>query len=266
MCRQVPCLACALPSWEGCGQHVEATLAAVPPEHRCPGWSLPGGTCGLTRQRVANDGACLYYSIDLIARSGGGDAAAADAAAADAAAADASPRLRALVAGVLAADPSQYTPEVLGAPLAAYTAELLRETTHGGEVELSALAGALGLCLAVVDLATPPAQPVALRLYNAPARRRGYLLYTGTHYDPLRRGSALAFEGAAGCAALAALDENARALGARLRALGEGAPRPARRVRCSACQAVVAEAAFAAHCSSECPAEDSDFMCEPVVE
>jgi hypothetical protein len=262
MCRQVPCLACAQPTWEGCGQHVEATLAEIPAARRCPGWSLPGGTCGLARQRVANDGACLFYAIDLIARSGSGGAAAA----ADAAAADASPRLRSLVAGVLAADPAQYTPEVLGAPLEAYTAELLQETTHGGEVELSVLAGALGLCLAVVDLTTPPAQPVALRLYNAPAPRRGYLLYTGSHYDPLRRGSALAFEGAAGCAALAALDENAPALGARLRALGEGAPRPAKRVRCCACQAVVAEAAFAAHCSSQCPAEDNDFMCEPVVE
>lgn len=253
MCRKVACLGCGQPSWEGCGQHIEATLAAVPLAERCPAWALPGGTCGFVRQRVPNDGACLYYALDLLSRNAGGEAAA-----------DASPRLRALAARALAAAPATYTAEVLGAPPAAYTAALLQETTHGGELEVSVLAAALGLCVAVVDLTTPPAQPVAVRLYNAAAPRRGYLLYTGSHYDALRRGSALAFEGAEGSEALAALDAAARALGARLREQGEGRPKAAKRIKCSACQAVMPEAAFAAHCSGQCPSEDCDGMCEAV--
>jgi hypothetical protein len=35
MCARVTCPNCGRPTWEGCGQHVEAALAGVPVEDRC---------------------------------------------------------------------------------------------------------------------------------------------------------------------------------------------------------------------------------------
>jgi hypothetical protein len=250
MCRKVACLGCAQPTWEGCGQHIEGVLSDTPPALRCPSWSTPDATCGFVRQRVPNDGNCLYTAIDLAAR-GGGECPP-----------DASPRLRALAAATIAGAPETYTPEVLGAPTAAYLAALQQDTVHGGEVELTALSAALALGLAVVDLTTPPAQPVALRLYNAAAPRRAFLVYTGTHYDALRRGACLVFE--EGATTLAAQGAAACALGERLRAKGEGTPKMVKRVRCSACAAVMEQSLFQAHCQGGCPSEDCDGMCEDV--
>lgn len=37
MCRKVTCKKCGKPTWAGCGQHIEQTLAEVPKAERCPG-------------------------------------------------------------------------------------------------------------------------------------------------------------------------------------------------------------------------------------
>lgn len=35
MCRRVTCSTCGRPDWAGCGAHVDAVLADVPPSDRC---------------------------------------------------------------------------------------------------------------------------------------------------------------------------------------------------------------------------------------
>jgi len=35
MCRRVTCSECGLPSYAGCGQHVEQVLASTAPAQRC---------------------------------------------------------------------------------------------------------------------------------------------------------------------------------------------------------------------------------------
>ncbi|MGO9028892.1 MAG: hypothetical protein ACLQOZ_09735 [Acidimicrobiales bacterium] len=35
MCRAVTCRKCGMPSWKGCGLHVEQVLGDVPPSERC---------------------------------------------------------------------------------------------------------------------------------------------------------------------------------------------------------------------------------------
>jgi hypothetical protein len=37
MCRAVTCKTCGKTTWAGCGQHVDAVLAGVPKNQRCPG-------------------------------------------------------------------------------------------------------------------------------------------------------------------------------------------------------------------------------------
>lgn len=249
MCRKVTCLGCAKPTWEGCGQHIESVLSDCPPADRCAAWTLPGATCGFQRQRVPNDGNCLFYAIDLLANSG-------------AVLEDASPRLRQACAAAIASAPASYPAEVLGAAPEAYTAALLTDATYGGELELNLLSAHLGLGLCVVDLTPRPPHPASLRVYNAAAPRRAFLLYTGTHYDALLRGTHHVLEGTP--EALDAHGAAALALGERLRAKGEGAAKPVKRVRCCGCQAVMDEALFGAHAASVEHGEDFDFMCEPV--
>lgn len=219
MCRLVPCTCCTRPTWEGCGQHRDAVLSDVAEVERCPGWKV--GTCGFVRQRVPNDGACLYTAVDLLHSDG-------------TVRADASPRLRALVAESLLRHPDAHGEAVLGAPLAAYVAELRLETSWGGEVEIRALAAELDVTIAVVPLQTPPAMPLALLLHGAGARRM-YLAYTGSHYDPLLRASGQTLFSAD-------LDEHDRAalaLGEALRAKGEGAPKAVKMIKCLGCAAIV---------------------------
>lgn len=35
MCQRVTCNSCGKPTYSGCGRHIEAVLADVPPEARC---------------------------------------------------------------------------------------------------------------------------------------------------------------------------------------------------------------------------------------
>lgn len=35
MCYAVNCPACGKTTWDGCGQHVEGVMRAIPPEQRC---------------------------------------------------------------------------------------------------------------------------------------------------------------------------------------------------------------------------------------
>lgn len=249
MCRKVMCLGCALPTWEGCGQHIEAVLGDVPPAERCAAWGLPGATCGFVRLRVPNDGNCLYYAIDVLSNSG-------------AVLEDASPRLRQACAAAIASAPASYPAEVLGAAPEAYTASLLTDATYGGELELNLLSAHLGLGLCVVDLTPRPPHPACLHVYNAAAPKRAFLLYTGTHYDALLRGTSYVLEGTP--EALDAHGAAALALGECLRAKGEGAPRPVKRVCCSGCQAVMEESLFGAHVTSVEHGDDFDFMCVAV--
>ncbi|KAI8897849.1 hypothetical protein BC833DRAFT_592009 [Globomyces pollinis-pini] len=35
MCQKVECATCNKPTWRGCGQHIEQTLAGIPASDRC---------------------------------------------------------------------------------------------------------------------------------------------------------------------------------------------------------------------------------------
>jgi hypothetical protein len=202
---------------------------------------------------VPNDGNCLYYAIDVLSNSG-------------AVLEDASPRLRQACAAAIASAPASYPAEVLGAAPEAYTASLLTDATYGGELELNLLSAHLGLGLCVVDLTPRPPHPASLRVYNSNAPRRAFLVYTGTHYDALRRGGVgggHVLEGSP--ESLEAHGAAALALGERLRAAGEGAPKAVKLVRCCGCQAVMDETLFGAHAAQVEHGEDFDFMCEAVV-
>jgi hypothetical protein len=37
VCRAATCRRCGLPTWKGCGAHVEQVLRSIPPAERCPG-------------------------------------------------------------------------------------------------------------------------------------------------------------------------------------------------------------------------------------
>jgi hypothetical protein len=73
MCRKVACTRCGLPTWKGCGMHIDACLDGVAESKRCPGWRT--GICvgppvvtveatdasGLQRQRVPNAIECCIF-------------------------------------------------------------------------------------------------------------------------------------------------------------------------------------------------------------
>ena len=37
MCTRTKCRKCGMPTWRGCGQHIEQALAGVAKSQRCPG-------------------------------------------------------------------------------------------------------------------------------------------------------------------------------------------------------------------------------------
>ncbi|WP_164478111.1 hypothetical protein [Microbacterium sp. ABRD28] len=37
MCYPVPCATCGKTTWDGCGQHADQVMTAVPAGQRCPG-------------------------------------------------------------------------------------------------------------------------------------------------------------------------------------------------------------------------------------
>ena len=53
MCRRTTCRTCGLPTWAGCGNHVEQALAGVPRSERCPGHPRgePAGLLDRLRRR-----------------------------------------------------------------------------------------------------------------------------------------------------------------------------------------------------------------------
>lgn len=44
MCRKVGCPVCRLPTWQGCGQHVNFVLVGEPLDERCPAWRTGAGS------------------------------------------------------------------------------------------------------------------------------------------------------------------------------------------------------------------------------
>jgi len=257
MCRLAACADCGLPSWAGCGGHIDAALAGVAPAARCPAWASPAGTCGFVVRRVPNDGACLFAAVDLLL-SGGAPSAGGAA------------RLRAAAAAALEADApgGAFSDAALGEPRAAYAARLRDETFWGGGVELALLARATRASIAVASLAGARAGvPLALTVHEEPgAAPRVYLLHTGAHYDALARGGgAGAF---ADAAAWPAHDAAALAAAERARAAAAAAPPPRAppRVACGGCGAVVAADAFAAHCADVAHADDFAFDCAAVAD
>jgi hypothetical protein len=269
MCRKAACAACARPTWVGCGRHVEAALHDVPAAERCPAAAAEPGAGGaregdayplaaacLRVQRVPNDGDCLFSAVAFCELGDSGRA----------------PLLRAAAVDAVLAAPERFPESALGAPRGEYAARMRAPGEWGGELELAVLAAARKIDIAVAAL--PEAPGATLRLYPvaeaaaaaaaaevaaAPARRC-YLIYTGTHYDAVRR-----FDGAGPALfASADADESVRRLADALRA---AAAKPKTWVRCSVadggCGAVVEARDFEEHCSAVAHGEDFMMMAEP---
>jgi len=54
MCRPVRCRTCGKTTWAGCGDHIEAALAGVAFEDRCPGHAAEESHRGSFLARVFN--------------------------------------------------------------------------------------------------------------------------------------------------------------------------------------------------------------------
>ena len=59
MCQKVQCSKCNMPTWRGCGQHIDDCLKDLPEADRCPGYRTGicvGKTTGTTSSGVKKDG------------------------------------------------------------------------------------------------------------------------------------------------------------------------------------------------------------------
>jgi len=81
------------------------------------------------------------------------------------------------------ADPVEFCAGVLGKEPAEYAEWISRENSWGGAIELKILAGHFGVELAAFDLLTMRMDCYG---FGTGASERGYLVYDGIHYDPMR--------------------------------------------------------------------------------
>ena len=229
----------------------------VPEAERCPAWAEPGGgaregdgfplaAACFRVQRVPNDGECLFSAVAFCDYGDSGRG----------------PALREAAVKAVVAAPAMLGE---GGDREAYAARMRKPETWAGEVELAALATHLAIDVGVASLVDPPG--AALKDYSGagaaaaaapPLRRRCYLVYTGTHYDAIKRfddGAAFADAGA---------DESVRRLADALRAV---AAKPKTWVGCSpaegGCGNVMEAAEFEAHCGAVAHGDDFMMMAEP---
>ena len=87
---------------------------------------------------------------------------------------------RQIVAGFILSDPTYYTP-LLEKPPDIYADWILKESSWGGEIEMTILSKHFGIQIVAIDIKT-----LQCFYYNE-AKKRMYVLYDGIHYDSLVR-------------------------------------------------------------------------------
>lgn len=208
----------------------------------------------LRRQGVPNDNSCLFYAIAYLCEDG--DEAAATTAAKE-------QELRGVCSAMALGDPDRETRAlILGMGVEEYCEWIMVDHHWGGENEVVSLARHYGSRICVVSAD-------ALLTYGD-CGPTVYLLYTGTHYDPLvgvrgdgsevRRfdgGAPAAFEKALKVFAAAVRDKAAR----------RAASEVIYTIKCGGCgMKFVDAAAFQAHCGDYDHDDDFAYDCETIFE
>ncbi|PWN24277.1 hypothetical protein BCV69DRAFT_296559 [Microstroma glucosiphilum] len=122
----------------------------------------------LTLQIVPDDNSCLFSALSLLLHQSHSPAS--------------NRTLRQQVSRGILADPFEYSEVVLGAPPKEYVAKMQRDTTWGGGVELAVLSKEHRLELAALDVINGVTHVFG---QGQGYTTRGYLVYSGIHYDAL---------------------------------------------------------------------------------
>ena len=203
------------------------------------------------RRSVPNDNSCLFYAVAYLVD---GPDAVSDAT---------QKELRRVCADAATADPDPEARAVLlGSPVDVYAAWIQQPHNWGGEHEIIALANHFQLCVCVVS-----ADATTLRYGDQGSTI--YLLYTGTHYDPLvglrdgaetsqfLGGAGDAFEAAARDIAVAHREEVAR----------RDASEKIYRYRCRCCREKLVDATeFQVHCAKNLQCTEFGFQYDDIWE
>ena len=203
------------------------------------------------RRSVPNDNSCLFYAVAYLVD---GPDAVSDAT---------QKELRRVCADAATADPDPEARAVLlGSPVDVYAAWIQQPHNWGGEHEIIALANHFRRRICVVS-----ADATLCYGEKGPTI---YILYTGTHYDPLvgvssegaetpqfLDGAGAAFEAAARDIAVRHREKVAR----------RDASEKIYRIRCCGCGAKLVDSdAFQAHCGEVEHGDDFAFECEDIFE
>lgn len=122
----------------------------------------------LTVQVVPDDNSCLFSALSILLQQSYSP--------------ESNRALRQQVSTGILADPFSYSEVVLGAAPAEYAAKMQRDTTWGGGVELAVLAKTHRLELAALDVLNGVTHVFG---QGEGYTTRGYLVYSGIHYDAL---------------------------------------------------------------------------------
>uniref|UniRef100_A0A8C1PCL8 Ubiquitin thioesterase OTU n=1 Tax=Cyprinus carpio TaxID=7962 RepID=A0A8C1PCL8_CYPCA len=125
----------------------------------------------LERHVVPADNSCLFTSVNYIMEGGVYDPGCA-------------PEMRALIAEIVASNPTAYSEAVLGKTNEDYCSWIRRDDTWGGAIEVSILSKFYQCEICVVDT-----QTVRVDRFGEDAgyTKRVLLIYDGIHYDPLQK-------------------------------------------------------------------------------
>jgi len=202
------------------------------------------------RRSVPNDNSCLFYAIAYVAE---GEAASNAV----------QQRLRGVVAAaVLADDDPETRGLMLGKSVEEYAGWIKNEFHWGGENEIVELSASYGCRLAIIS-----AESLSVMTYGE-GGKVGYILYTGSHYDPL----------VAAPSVDAAASEETRLFASRDEDLESGfielarthnvmvalkaSQKRVKRIKCVGCGAIVDD--FQAHCGEVEHDDSFAYECEEV--
>lgn len=208
----------------------------------------------MIRRTVPNDNSCLFYAIAYCCE--GVDASRS-----------VEQRLRGVVRDAVLADPDPDTRSLfLGRPVAEYAQWIMNSHHWGGESEIVVLSDYYKVEIAVVSC-----EMMSTMVYGeGAAKGRIYVLYTGSHYDPLvavsapdcmpsnemkmqASGSNAALDAAALVIARDHVVEAAR----------KAAQKKVKKIKCMGCGALLdTKEAFQEHCMDDTVAHDDDFAYE----